>query len=249
MRRVIVVQARMTSTRLPGKVLMDLAGRPMLVQQLRRLKRCRQAEEIVVATTTNAADDPVVAVAQAEGVRWFRGSEADVLSRYVGAAREAKAEVVVRITADCPLIDPEESDCVIEALIRHPEACDYASNVHAPYGERRTFPLGLDTEAFYADTLERIYRLVRSPVAREHVTVFIWKERPDLFLTRLVTDAEDNSDLRWTVDELRDLEMVRRLYETLGLGERPVGYRELLADVRAHPEMAALNAGVVQRGV
>ena len=244
MKRVIIVQARTTSTRLPGKVLKDLGGRPMLAQQLRRLTRCRQADEIVVATTTNSTDDPVVALADREGVRWFRGSEDDVLSRYVGAAREARAEVIVRITADCPLIDPEESDRVIKALIQNREPCDYASNV-----VRRTFPLGLDAEAFYADTLERVNRLAHSESAREHVTVLVWKERPDLFMIQSVTDTEDNSDLRWTVDEPADLEMVRRLYEAMGVGNRPVAYRELLAYVRAHPALAAVNAGVVQRSV
>ncbi len=244
MKRVIIVQARMTSTRLPGKVLMDLGGRPMLAQQLRRLKRCRQADEIVVAMTTNAADDPIVALAEREGVRWFRGSEEDVLSRYVGAAREAKAEVIIRITADCPLIDPEESDRVIEVLVHNRERCDYASNV-----VRRMFPLGLDTEALYVDTLERVHRLARSSSAREHVTLFIWKEQPDLFLIHSVTDAEDNSDLRWTVDEQADLEMARRFYQALDVGEQSVGYRELLSYARAHPELSALNAGVVQRSV
>jgi len=241
MKRVIILQARMTSTRLPGKVLMDVAGRPMLAQQLRRLARCRQADEIVVATTTNATDDPVVAIAREAGVRWFRGSEADVLGRYVGAAREAKADVVVRVTADCPLIDPEESDRVIEALVAQRERCDYASNV-----VRRTYPQGLDTEVMHADTLERLDRLAQSSPAREHVTYFIFNERPELFAIQSVTDIENNSDLRWTVDVSQDLEMVRRLYEELNLGERVVGYRELLAYVRAHPAIAAVNAGAMQ---
>lgn len=242
MKRVIVIQARMTSTRLQGKVLMDLAGRPMLAQQLRRLARCCQVDEIVVATTTNATDDPVVAVAQDEGVRWFRGSETDVLARYAGAAREAKADVVVRVTADCPLIDPEESDRVIEALALQGERCDYASNV-----VRRTFPQGLDTEAMYVDALERLSRLAQSAPAREHVTYFILNEHPELFNIRSVTDTENNSDLRWTVDVPQDLEMVRRLYQELSLGERAVGYRELLAYVRANPAVAAVNAGVAQK--
>lgn len=242
MKCVIVIQARMTSTRLPGKVLMDLAGQPMLAQQLRRLARCRQADEIVVATTTNATDDPVVAVARDEGVRWFRGSETDVLARYVGAAREAKADVVVRVTADCPLIDPEQSDRVIEALASQRERCDYASNV-----VRRTFPQGLDTEAMYMDVLERLSRLAQSAPAREHVTYFILNEHPELFNIRSVTDTENNSDLRWTVDVPQDLEMVRRLYQEISLGERAVGYRELLAYVRANPAIAAVNAGVAQK--
>jgi spore coat polysaccharide biosynthesis protein SpsF len=243
MRRVVVVQARMTSTRLPGKVLADVAGRPMLAQQLRRLAACRLADELVVATTLNAADDPVVTVARGEGARWFRGSEADVLERYVGAAREARADVVVRITADCPLIDPDVSDRVVAALTAAPARWDYVSNV-AP----RTYPRGLDTEALFVDTLERVHRMARSHAGREHVTPFIYQERPDLFALGSVTDREDNSDLRWTVDTPADLELVRRLYAALGIGERAVSYRELLAYARAHPELSALNAPIASRG-
>ena len=233
MRRVAIVQARMTSSRLPGKVLMDLAGRPMLARQLARIKRCRRVDDIVVATTTNAADDAVVRTARDEGVRWFRGSEADVLGRYAGAAQEARAEVVVRLTADCPLIDPEITDRVIDALTVPLPPADYASNVL-----QRTYPVGLDTEALWRDTLDRVARHARSAGAREHVTPYIYAERSDLFLLRSVTDETDASDLRWTVDVAADLELVRRLYESLGLAERPLPYRELVRYARAHPAVS-----------
>ncbi len=244
MKTVIIIQARMTSTRLPGKVLMDLCGQPMLAQQLRRVKTCRQADGIVVATTINSADDPVVAVAEKEGVRWFRGSEADVLSRYAGAAREAGADVVVRITADCPLIDPEVSDRVMVELKTHANTCDYAHNILP-----RTYPRGLDTEAFSRETLERLDRMSRSSAAREHVTHFLLEEHPELFVTRAVTDREDNSDLRWTVDTAEDLAMVRRVYEALDLGRRVAPYREILTFVREHPEIVALNAHILPKTV
>jgi spore coat polysaccharide biosynthesis protein SpsF len=240
MRTVIIVQARMTSTRLPGKVLADLGGRPMLGQELARLKRCRRAAEIVVATTANAADDAVVALAEKEGVGWFRGDEHDVLSRYLGAARAARAEVVVRVTADCPLIEPALVDEVVRVLTEEGPA-DYASNI-----QRRTFPRGLDVEALYMDVLERTGRLGRTKEAREHVTFFIHREHPELFILRSVTGGEDHSDLRWTVDEPADLELVRRIYELGGLGEREVGFRELVSLVRAHPELLRLNAHVQQ---
>ena len=237
MGRVAIVQARMTSTRLPGKVLMDLSGSPMLAQQLRRLKQCRALDLIVVATTVNAADDPVVQVACAEGVESFRGNERDVLSRYVEAAREFDAEVVVRITADCPLIHPEIVDSVVSALASDARGCDYASNVL-----RRTYPKGLDAEAMYADVLFRMDRLANSVEAREHVTGFLRFERPELFVCRSVTDADDNSNLRWTVDERRDLDLVRKLFCELDLSHAVVPYREMLAFVRAHPEISAMNA-------
>lgn len=244
MKTVIIIQTRMTSTRLPGKVLMDLAGRPMLAQQLRRVKACREADEIVVATTTNRTDDPVVAAAEKAGVRWFRGSEDDVLGRYAEAARESKADVVVRITSDCPLIDPQVSDRVIAELKAHAGECDYAHNI-----DPRTFPRGLDTEVFFRDTLERLDRLSHSQAAREHVTHFLLEERPELFVTRAVADREDNSDLRWTVDTAEDLAMVREVYAGLGLGDRLASYPEVLAFVRKHPEIAAINAAVRQKTV
>lgn len=242
MKRVIIIQARMTSTRLPGKILTDLAGQPMLVQQLRRLKRCRLADEIVVATTTNAGDDPVIKIARAENVRWYRGSESDVLLRYVDAARESRAELVVRVTADCPLIDPEQTDRVIAALDERAGECDYASNVM-----RRTLPRGLDTEALFRDTLERLHRLAKSNPAREHVTYFLTVERPDLFVTHGVAASEDNSDLRWTVDTDEDLSMIRRVYAELRLGEQFLPYGAVLTHVRSNPEIAAMNSQVVQK--
>jgi len=244
MKRVIVIQARMTSTRLPGKVLMDVCGRPMLAQQLRRLKRCRRVDEIVLATTGNAADDPVVALADGEGVRWFRGSEDDVLSRYAEAAREAQAGLIVRVTSDCPLIDPEVTDRVIAALEERAAECDYAANVI-----RRTFPQGLDTEAFFIDTLERVHRMAASRPAREHVTLFIYRERPDLFAVHSVVDGEDHSDIRWTVDTAEDLALVRRVYEELELGERDLTYRDILGHVLASPDLVDMNRHIVQRDV
>lgn len=242
MKRVIIIQARVGSTRLPGKVLLDLAGRPMLAQQLRRIKRCRMADEIVIATTTNKDDDSIVDLSNTEGVRWFRGSEQDVLSRYIGAARDSKADIVVRINADCPLIDPEQTDRVVRELQNYPDFYDYAGNFVV-----RTFPFGLDTEAMFKDTLERIGRLSKTPLAIEHVTIFLLKERPDLFIIRSVTDNENNSDLRWTVDTHEDLELVRRIYERLNLNQNILPYRSILDYVRKHPELIEMNAHIKQK--
>jgi spore coat polysaccharide biosynthesis protein SpsF len=240
MRRAIVVQARMTSTRLPGKVVQDLAGKPLLERQLDRLKRCAHADEIVVATTLNADDDPLVALAERAGVRWFRGSEHDVLSRYAGAAREARADLVVRVTSDCPLIDPVETDAVIAALEERRGEADYASNIL----ERR-LPRGLDTEALWRDVLERVDRMGTSAPAREHVTWLIHAERPELFARHSVRRPYDAADLRWTVDTPEDLEAVRAIYAGVGAEPRPLG--EVIAWVREHPEVAALNAHVEQK--
>jgi len=239
MKRVVIVQARMTSTRLPGKVLADVAGRPLLAQQLSRLKECQAVDEIIIATTSNSSDDPVAELARREGVMAFRGSEQDVLSRFVGAARASGADIVVRVTADCPLIDPAVTASVIEELTGHASECDYASNVI-----ERTYPRGLDVEAFFYDTLLRMDRLGRSQSAREHVTVVARSERKELFLCRSVTDKEDNSDLRWTVDTERDLALVRSLYEALDLSTHVKPYPEVLAHVRAHPQLQRMNADI-----
>ncbi len=232
MRVVVIVQARMTSTRLPGQVLMDLAGQPLLERELERL----EPAEIVLAVTTNPDDDPLVALADRLGIRWYRGPEDDVLARYAGAAREAEADAVVRVTSDCPLIDREEVGAVIEALTTD---VDYAANIL----ERR-LPRGLDTEALWRDTLERVDRLATSRPAREHVTWFIHSERPDLFVLHSVERPFDAADLRWTVDTEADLELVRRLYAD-GMHQRPLA--DIVAYVRAHPELAAINAHVAQK--
>jgi len=240
MKRVAVIQARMTSTRLPGKVMMDLEGRPMLAQQLRRVSRCRRIDEIVVATTVNRTDDVVEQLCKAEGVFCHRGSEDDVLSRFVAAAREQSADVVVRLTGDCPLADPGVIDAVVEALTECPEGCDYASNVI-----ERTYPRGLDTEAMFRDTLERVDRLASSSSAREHVTPFIYSERPELFLRRSVRHTSDHSSLRWTVDTAADLEVVRAFYQALDLNHHVRSFDEIVAYALSHPELAAKNAAIV----
>jgi spore coat polysaccharide biosynthesis protein SpsF len=217
-------------------VLRPLAGRPMLARQLERLQRC-EVEEIILATSRNASDDPIADLASAEGVRCFRGSEHDVLERFHCAATEARADVVVRVTADCPLIDPEITDRVIRELLERESSCDYASNVL-----ERTYPRGLDLEAFFADVLARMHRLGQSSASREHVTLLPRSEMPDLFLRHSVTDSENNADLRWTVDTEADLRMIERICEGLGEGYRP--YREVLRWVRGHPEISGLNRGV-----
>lgn len=231
MKRVAILQVRMTSSRLPGKVLMDLAGQPMAAREVERLRRCKRLDEIVLATTTNRDDDALVNLADRIDLRWYRGSEHDVLARYVGAARETQAEIVVRVTGDCPLLDPEQTDRVIAALEAEP--ADYAANVL-----RRTFPRGLDTEALHLDTLLRLDRLARSKPSREHVTWFLREERAEIFVKVSVEDRENNSDLRWTVDTAEDLAFIRGIWANLGLADRFIPYREILAYLRAHPDLS-----------
>lgn len=240
MKTVAIIQARTTSTRLPAKVLADLEGAPMLERQILRLRRATTLSEITIATTTNDTDVPVVALASRLGLRVFRGSEPDVLDRFSGAAAAFDADVIVRVTADCPLIDGLVLDRVVMA--RREAAADYASNVL-----HRTYPRGLDVEVFTRAALERCHRVATSTAAREHVTWFIHRERPDLFRTVGVTAPTDDSDLRWTVDTPEDMAMVRSVYRGLHLTTRDAPYEEILTWVRAHPEVSALNAAVEQK--
>ena len=205
---VAVIQARMASTRLPNKVLADLAGRPMLAHVVARVRMARNIDEVVVATSTGPADAAIEAFCRSEGVTCFRGSENDVLDRYYQAALASHADVVVRITADCPLHDP----AVIEQVVARfdPAATDYVSNT-----TERTYPDGLDTEVFSMATLDRAWREATWSSEREHVTSYIWKQ-PDKFRIAQVTQARDLSALRWTVDEPSDLALVREVYRRLG---------------------------------
>jgi len=244
MKRVAIIQARTGSTRLPRKVLTDLDGAPMLARVVQRVGRAKSIDEVVIATTELASDDEIVVVARQHGAGVFRGSENDVLSRYVGAAHQAGADMVVRITADCPLIDPAVIDKVVNTLCNDAATADYASNVIV-----RTYPRGLDVEALFVDVLKRIDRRARSQAAREHVTHYLLREEPSLFSICSIVDAQDNSDLRWTVDEPADFDAVLHIFRDLRLGARDLSYREILAWVRDHPELAARNAGVQQKDV
>lgn len=221
MKVVAVVQARMTSTRLPGKSLMDLHGMPLVAHTLRRLSRAQRVDEVVLATTDGPTDDPLVALAQECGVGCQRGSETDVLGRVLDAAASRDADVVVRATGDCPLLDPAVVDRVVAALVDEPTRFDYASNVVA-----RSYPKGLDTEVMWMDVLRRIDRLGTSASAREHVTWFAVYERPELFLLQSVGIDEDHSELDWSVDTLEDLERVRDLMSHAGVDG---SWREMLA--------------------
>jgi spore coat polysaccharide biosynthesis protein SpsF len=234
-----IVQARMGSTRLPGKVLRRLAGQPLLAHLVRRLGGCRRLDRVIIATTVDPADDAIEALTRSLGLGCFRGSEEDVLSRYAGAAAEAGADVIVRITSDCPLIDPEVVDSVVARLARGD--CDYASNTI-----RRTYPRGLDTEALTRATLDRLQVIAEPGPAREHVTWLVHR-RTDEFRIASVEDEIDSSDLRWTVDTDDDWRLVDRLYRELDLGARVLPYHEMLAHVRAHPELALINAHVEQK--
>jgi spore coat polysaccharide biosynthesis protein SpsF len=239
---IAIIQARMGSTRLPGKVLLDLAGEPMLARVVDRVRRAGRIDDIVVATTVSGEDDRIVSLCRERGWRWFRGEVDDVLDRYFRAATEARAGIVVRITSDCPLIDPVVVDRVVEEFAKGRESTDYASNIFP----LRTFPRGLDTEAIGYGALERSWREEREMRYREHVTQYILRH-PQLFRIRSVTNDTDLSGHRWTVDTPGDLAFVRAIYDHFGHDRFSTG--EILAFLAAHPEVVEMNRGVVQKQV
>jgi spore coat polysaccharide biosynthesis protein SpsF len=237
-RAIAVVQARHGSTRLPGKVLCDLAGESMLARVIARLRAAASIDDVVIATTTAAVDDAVAREAERCDTAVIRGSEHDVLARYLIAAAAAAADIVVRVTADCPLLDPTVVDAVVAALT---DDVDYASNTHV-----RSYPRGLDVEALHLDTLIRIGRLATSAAAREHVTAYVMAE-PQRFAIRQVRADRDDSDLRWTVDTADDLAAVRDIYARCELARAIRPYRHVVDVVRGAPELASRNAHVVQK--
>ncbi|HEY5482448.1 MAG TPA: glycosyltransferase family protein [Propionibacteriaceae bacterium] len=240
-RTVAIIQARTGSSRLPGKVLLALLGAPMLAHVVERTSRARLVDEVVVATTQLAADDAIAVLAKDAGWALVRGSETDLLDRYVAAARAHAADVVVvRITSDCPLIDPELVDDVVRVLAT--TGADYASNTLEP----RTYPRGLDVEAITRAALELASAEDTNPTWREHATPYIYRH-PERFRLARVASPEDTSGHRWCVDTLEDFELVHRIYDELG-NDR-FGWREALMVVRAHPEWADLNRDVIQKSV
>lgn len=209
---VAIIQARMTSSRLPGKVLMNIAGKPALQQMLERVKQCKRLDQIVVATTINATDDPIQELCDQLGINTFRGDEHDVLGRFLTAAEQFGADAVVRLTADCPMIDPQVLDQVVEQF--QTTACDYASNTI-----QRTYPDGLDAEVMTIEALREADQQAQQPFLREHVTPYISGKRPDLnagaFVKEQLCYEADFSHVRWTLDTADDLQRIRALVEQL----------------------------------
>jgi spore coat polysaccharide biosynthesis protein SpsF len=242
MRTVAIVQARMGSTRLPGKVLMDLHGEPMLARCVGRVRRAQSLDQVVVATTTEPEDDVIEGLCVARGWACFRGSEPDVLDRYYRAACAYRADAVVRITSDCPLIDPGLIDHVAHALLLNRDALDYVSN----FVPRRTFPRGLDAEAISFAALERSWCEDDNPAWREHVNEYVL-HHPQRFRIRGVTREPSLGHMRWTVDTGEDLEFVRRVFAHLGPDD--FDWHEVLELVRRHPDWSVLNAHVRQKQV
>lgn len=236
MKVVTIVQARMGSTRLPGKVLKPICGKPLIGLMLARLAQSKRIDEIILATSTDDSNDPLQAYVESLGFKVFRGDEQDVLSRYYLAAKQAGADVIVRVTGDCPLLDPDIVDTVIDDFLQ--KKVDYSSNIAPP-----TFPDGLDTEVFSFSALEAAQKEARQVHDREHVTPYIRENAK--FLKSAITNTEDLSNERWTVDESDDFEVVRAIFEHFH-PRVDFGWKEILDLRHAKPSLFQRNAHLVR---
>ncbi|MDP1738128.1 MAG: glycosyltransferase family protein [Caulobacter sp.] len=227
-----ILQARMSSTRLPGKVLMPLAGAPMIVRQIERVSRARHIDKLVVATSLSPGDDAIEKVVRREGIAVHRGSLDDVLARFVGALEEhGPADHVVRLTADCPLADPFVIDETIDTHLE--TGADYTSNT-PPH---RTFPKGLDVEVMTSGTLRRAAAAAATPEEREHVTWGIWNH-PDRHRLAFHSQPALEGDVRWTVDRPDDYAFMAAVYDALYAKDRAFTSDAVRAFVRGRPDLA-----------
>lgn len=238
---VAIIQARMGSTRLPGKVLLPIGEKPMLEVQLERVLRCETIDEVVVAATRNPKDKPIQELCESLKIQCFRLDEEDVLKRFFEVAQETEADVVVRLTADCPIIDPQIIDDVVSYYLDYYPNYDYVSNVYP-----RTFPHGMDVEVFSFDMLEKAQQNATSKYDREHVTPYISKNVEDS-RRGVVSRAEDSLSYRLTVDTREDLEVVRAIYDALYMENPFFTLDDILDFLDDNPLVSAINAHVKQK--
>ncbi len=249
-----IIQARMSSSRLPGKVLRQIAGKPMLAHVVQRTQRAKSVHQVVVATTRDESDNPIADFCFDHQIPFYRGSMQDVLDRYYQAAKQYQAKIIVRITADCPLIDPQVIDETVFGFFKVPGCLDSANNCHfpeitdipydfaanrlpPPWG--RTYPIGLDTEVCSMSALEIAWREAAEKHQREHVMPFFY-EQPERFRIFHLDYCADYGNLRWTVDTPEDLEMIRKIF-SLSAPQEPGDWLEILELYQRHPELEQIN--------
>ena len=255
MKTICIIQGRMAASRLPGKVLLDLGGQPMLGRVVERLRRARTLDGFIVATTRDPSDDPVEKYCRDQGYSVFRGEMFDVLDRFYQAACQVQAGIVVRVTADCPVIDPGLIDLTVNEFTR--TAADFGAN-RLPPPWKRTYPIGLDVEVCTFQALERAWKESDQKFQREHVMPYFYEGIPadafDMarnslavsprgFRVLLVNHPSDHGSLRWTVDTPQDLELMRRVYARFD-GRDDFSWMDVLDLFQREPGLAHLNAGI-----
>lgn len=231
-----IIQARMGSTRLPGKTLIDICGKPLLEHILDRIQKSTKIDEFVIATTDNIEDNSIINFSARMGISCFCGSEEDVLDRYYQCARLHKADIIVRITADDPFKDPIVVDRVVCEILG--SNYDYVSNTIHP-----TYPEGLDIEVFTFEALERSWREATTALDREHVTPYLWLH-PDKFKIKNIEYEKNLSHMRWTLDTLEDLAFTREIYKKLYVPGKLFLMQDILNLLEENPEIQKLNANV-----
>ncbi len=241
MKTAIIVQARMNSTRLPGKVLKTVLNKPLLEYQIERLRQVKLAGEIVIATTINTSDQPIVDLCDRLSIPFYRGSEDDVLSRYHGAAMQFQADVVVRVTSDCPVIDAQVIDQIMQYYIDAYPKYDYVSNCLS-----RTYPRGMDTEVFSFRSLDEAFHQATAQGDREHVTPFIHRQF-DRYNLGQVNYFKNHSEHRWTVDTLEDFELIKRIIESLYPFKPKFSLQDCLDLSSQNPEWRMINKYIEQK--
>lgn len=229
----------MHSSRLPNKVLLDIAEQPMLAHVVERARLAKTVDKVVVATTSDESDDAVEMLCQQRGYEYYRGSEYDVLDRYYQAARQAGADIIVRVTADCPLIDPDLIDLTVEVF--REQGCDFAAT-RLPPPWKRTFPIGQDIEVCHFAGLELAWREAFSPHQREHVMPYFY-DQPERFRIIILDNDIDYGALRWTVDTPQDLELIKEILAHFP-GRRDFSWLEVLALVENKPGLAQINTQI-----
>lgn len=239
-----IIQARTLSSRLPGKVLLDIAGQPMLVRVVERVKRAVSLNDVVVATTTDPSDDAIKELCVERGYSCFRGSAYDVLDRYYQTARTFRADVIVRVTGDCPLIDPVEIDHTVQEFFK--AEVDFAAN-RLPPPWKRTYPIGLDVEVCTFEALEFAWKEADKPRHREHVMPYLYEEK-ERFRTLVLNHDTDYGNLRLTVDTPEDLELVRQIYAHFS-GSNDISWMDVVALFDRRPELAQINSQVKHKTV
>lgn len=239
----IIIQARLGSVRLPGKVLMSVLGRPLLSFLLERLHHCRKADIILVATSANPVDSTIIGFCEDQKIPVFVGSEQDVLDRYYLAAKSLGADAIVRITGDCPLIDPAIVDQVIDTFVSNYPKFDYVSNV-----VERAYARGMDVEVFSVSCLERLHNLAKTPEEREHVTLHVL-HNPHLYSIGQVTAPIDTSRYRLTVDTPEDFRLIKLILEELYPKNPGFTLQDVVALLERHPDWVKINAHVPQKSI
>ncbi|MBF0431560.1 MAG: glycosyltransferase family protein [Fibrobacteria bacterium] len=236
-----IIQARMTSSRLPGKVLMQACGKPFLEHQIQRLRKASLLDDVIVATTSNIQDEPIVQLCERLNVPYYCGDEYDVLKRVLDCANRNNVDVIVEITGDCPLIDPGLVDKLIQTYKN--STFDYVSNV-----VNRTFPRGLDTQIFSTKVLRKVDTLTQHPMDREHVSIYIYNH-PDIFSIHGIEAKKNEAhpEYRWTLDTKEDFEFIKILFEKVYPIKTDFTYLDVYELLANEPALLAINSHIPQK--